>query len=142
MRKSAIRALSSLHTLLIRRSGGRLGRHAFGIDFLLLTTRGRKSGNPHTVPLLYLRAGNDWAVIASLGGRPSHPDWFKNLVANAEVEVQINGERRRARARVATASERDRLWAQAVAVYPDYETYQSKTDRVIPVVILERSSPL
>ena len=111
------------------------------MDYLLLTTTGRKSGKRHTVPLLFLRDGADLAVIASFGGKPRHPDWYWNLVNDPNVSVQIDRERFAATAREADAEERGRLWPRAVAVWPDYAEYQKRTDRRIAVVILERTPP-
>jgi deazaflavin-dependent oxidoreductase (nitroreductase family) len=105
---------------------------------LLLTVTGRKSGERHTKPLIFALDGDTPVIVASRGGAPDHPDWYKNLVANPEVEVQIKGERFRARARTAEGAERERLWKLMTGVWPDYDEYQKKTDRVIPVVALDR----
>ena len=106
---------------------------------LLLTTRGRRTGKRHEVPLLYLRDGGRMVVIASYGGRPHNPDWFDNLSGDAAVEVQINGRRLRAHAVVASGSERENWWRRFVAAYPGYAEYQAKTDRTLPIVFLEPS---
>ena len=142
MRTEAIRTWSRIHTTLFQLTRGRIGRHARGMDYLLLTTTGRRSGKKHTVPLLYLRDGSNLVAIASFGGKPRHPDWFHNLTRDPNVTVQVGGDRLAAMARVADAEERARLWPQAVAVWPDYEAYQRRTERLIPVVILERTPPL
>jgi deazaflavin-dependent oxidoreductase (nitroreductase family) len=107
---------------------------------LLLTTKGRKSGRPYTTPLIYQRSGDDFVVVASKGGDPNHPDWYKNLQANPEVEVQVKGDKFKARARTATGEERALMWRLMSATWPDYDSYQQKTDREIPVVVLERST--
>lgn len=104
---------------------------------LLLTTRGQVTGEGHTVPLLYLRAGRSLVVIASYGGRPDHPTWYQNLLADPRVEVQINRTRTAMIARTASAEERTEWWPRIVAAYPGYLAYQSRTDREIPVVFLE-----
>lgn len=104
---------------------------------LLLTTKGRKSGEPRALPLIYGPAGAGYVVIASKGGMPKHPLWYENLVANPECEVQVASKRMRARARVAEGAERERLWQEMVAIYPPYTTYQQNTQRTIPVVVLE-----
>jgi F420H(2)-dependent quinone reductase len=104
---------------------------------LLLTTRGRRTGEPHTVPLLYLRDGEHLLLIASYGGRDRHPEWYLNLLADPSVTAQIGGERVGLTARTASPSEREVLWARVVKAYRDYAVYQRKTDREIPVVILE-----
>ncbi len=104
---------------------------------LILTTTGRRSGRPHEVPLLYLRDGESLVVIASYGGRPNHPDWHLNLVAHSEAEVQIRGRRQAVTARMASSEERAMWWPRIVAAYEGYSQYQSRTDRLIPVVFLE-----
>lgn len=105
---------------------------------LLLTTIGRKSGAPRPLPLIYGEAGDACVVIASKGGAPEHPFWFRNLEANPECEVQVGRKRFRARARVAEGEERARLWTQMAKIYPPYDEYQQRAGgRLIPVVVLE-----
>jgi deazaflavin-dependent oxidoreductase (nitroreductase family) len=104
---------------------------------LLLTTKGRKSGAPRPLPLIYGRAGESYVVIASKGGMPQHPLWFRNLEAEPVCELQVGAKRLRARARVAEGAERERLWKQMAEIYPPYLDYQKATERVIPVVMLE-----
>ena len=133
-----VRALSGLHIALYRVTRGLVGRRLAGHDMLLLTTTGRITGRRHTVPLLYLPVKKDLAVIASYGGHPRHPDWYRNLLADPHAEVQVDGERFPVKARPADPAERRRLWALAVAEYPGYAGYQEKTDRLIPVVLLQR----
>lgn len=108
------------------------------VPTLLLTTIGRKSGVPLTLPLIFSHAGDDYAVIASKGGSPEHPSWYLNLQANPEVQVQVKGDKFRARARTASPAERAALWRQMAAIYPPYDDYQASTDREIPVIVLER----
>lgn len=105
---------------------------------LLLTTKGRKSGRPYTTPLIYQANGDDYVIVASKGGDPRHPDWFTNLSADPEVEVQVKGDKFKARARTADPDERPQLWALMTRTWPYYDDYQTKTDRQIPVIILER----
>ena len=107
------------------------------VPTLVLTTTGRKSGRPLTLPLIYGRAGDSYVVIASKGGAPQHPAWYLNLAANPEVEVQVKAERFRARARTASGAERAALWQQLVEIYHPYEKYQAATSREIPVVVLD-----
>ncbi len=128
-----------VHTFLYRRTGGRLGGGAPGVGgkVLLLDHVGAKSGTERTSPLLYVEDGDDLVVIASKGGYPKNPAWFHNLRANPDTTVQVGGERRPVHARVATAEERERLWPQAVAAYSGYEDYRARTEREIPLVILE-----
>ena len=108
-------------------------------DMLLLTTRGRRSGAEHTVPLLYLRDGEDVVVIASWGGRDYPPDWYTNLVAHDGVRVQIDGAKWDGRAKTMAEPERTAWWTNAVAAYDGYAEYQSRTDRMIPIVRISRS---
>jgi deazaflavin-dependent oxidoreductase (nitroreductase family) len=103
---------------------------------LLLTTTGRRTGKPHTVPLLYLRDGDQVVVIASWGGRDNDPEWYKNLVVEPTVHVQIEGERQAMQAATAGAERRSALWSRVLEAYDGYGIYQSRTDRVIPVVLL------
>jgi deazaflavin-dependent oxidoreductase (nitroreductase family) len=105
---------------------------------VLLTTTGAKSGNAHTTPLRPFYDGDRLYVIASKGGAPSDPQWFRNLVANPEVTVEEGKETIKARAMVVTGTERDRLWANAVAIEPGFAEYQAKVTRQIPVIVLER----
>jgi deazaflavin-dependent oxidoreductase (nitroreductase family) len=104
---------------------------------LLLDHVGARSGTLRTSPLLYVPDGENLVLVASKGGFPRNPAWFHNLRANPETYVQVGGERRRVRARVASAAERPRLWDLAVAVWPGYEDYRRRTDREIPLVVLE-----
>jgi deazaflavin-dependent oxidoreductase (nitroreductase family) len=126
-----------------RKTGGRIGgKWRVGAGFrkpvptLLLDHVGRKSGTSFTVPLLYVRDGADVVVVASQGGRPEHPQWYRNLVANPDTHVQIGAERTAVRAVVADAAERDHLWPKLVDAYADFDTYQSWTEREIPVIVL------
>ena len=110
-----------------------------GRPTLLLTTRGRRSGEAHTLPLIYGRDGDRLLIVASRGGASNHPSWYLNLLADPEVEVQVKGDRFHARAHPAGPDEKPRLWQTMTTVFPDYAVYQTRTDRQIPVVILERS---
>ena len=105
---------------------------------LLLTTTGRRTGAKTTTPLIYTLDGDDPVVVASKGGAPEHPGWYRNLVKTPEVEVQIEGEKFRARARTTEGEERERLWRQMNEMWSHYAEYQERTDREIPVVVLER----
>jgi len=105
---------------------------------LLLTTTGRKTGEEHTTPLIYGLDGANAVIVASKGGAPAHPGWYRNLTKTPEVGIQIKGDRFRARARDAEGDERERLWQLMNEIWPHYEEYQTKTDRQIPVVVLER----
>jgi proline iminopeptidase len=109
-----------------------------GSTVLLLTTTGRKSGNESTTPLIYDLDGDDPVIVASKGGAPEHPGWYRNLLHSPDAGVQIKGETFRAKARTTEGDERDRLWKQMNGVWSHYDEYQEKTDREIPVVVLER----
>jgi deazaflavin-dependent oxidoreductase (nitroreductase family) len=128
------------HTRRYRETDGREGHDWEGTQVLLLTTIGRKTGEPREHPLIYGKRGDDYIVIASKGGAPTHPAWYLNLKANPEVEVQVKADRFKARARDATPEERPELWKLMCAEWPAYDEYQTKTDRQIPVVVLERVS--
>lgn len=105
---------------------------------LLLTTKGRKTGEPRALPLIYGESGDSYVVIGSKGGLPNHPLWFRNLEANPECELQVGRKRMIARARVAEGEERKRLWKQMAALYPPYDHYQKNAgNRTIPVVVLD-----
>ena len=126
------------HAVIYRASGGRLGHRVPGLPpMLLLDHVGAKSGVKRTTPLVYVPDGKDVVLVASKGGFPKNPAWFHNLKANPEVIVQIGSEQRTVRARVANAEERKRLWPKVVKAYSGYREYQERTDREIPLVILE-----
>jgi deazaflavin-dependent oxidoreductase (nitroreductase family) len=120
------------------KTGGADGHMWRGVPTLLLTTRGRVSGKLRRTALIYGQDGDNYILVASMGGSPKHPQWYLNLVANPEVEVQIKDEVFTARARTATPEEKPRLWQQMVELFPNYNEYQKKTTRDIPVIILER----
>jgi deazaflavin-dependent oxidoreductase (nitroreductase family) len=109
-----------------------------GPPMLLLDHAGAKSGIERTTPLLYIDDPPNVVIVASKGGHPKQPAWYHNLLAHPDVTVQIGSERRRVHARVATARERERLWPKAVATYGGYRGYQQRTDRQIPLMVLER----
>lgn len=119
---------------------GEKGQMWRGYPTLLITTRGRKSGLKRRTALIYGQDGDNYIIVASKGGHPKHPAWYLNLVANSEVEVQVGAERFTAVARTATPEEKPHLWNLMAAVYPPYNDYQAKTQREIPVVVLEPKS--
>ncbi|HVO54813.1 MAG TPA: nitroreductase family deazaflavin-dependent oxidoreductase [Solirubrobacterales bacterium] len=122
-----------------RATDGAEGHDWQGTQTLLLTTVGRKSGEQRTAPLIYAPDGEAFAIVASKGGSDEPPAWYLNLTANPEVEVQVQGDRFRARARTASSEEKARLWPTLVAEWPSYDEYQRKTQREIPIVLLERA---
>jgi len=107
---------------------------------LILTTTGRVTGKERRTPLIFRESDGRYVVMASNGGNDEHPDWFKNLLAHPDVTVQVKGDRFRARARAANPDERARLWPEMAEVWPDYDKYQKRTVREIPVVLLERAA--
>jgi deazaflavin-dependent oxidoreductase (nitroreductase family) len=133
------RLFGAEHVARYRETGGEQGHDWRGTTTLLLTTTGRKSGEERTTPLIYQPHGDDFLVVASNGGDPEPPGWYLNLRQDPNVEVQVRGGVFRARARIATAEEKPELWRIMTAVWPDYDDYQRKTDREIPVVVLERA---
>ncbi len=133
-----IQVMSRLNTWIYRATNGRLGgRFLRGAPVMLLTTVGARSGERRVAPLIYVRDGERVVVVASKGGMDHHPQWYRNLVANPDVEVQIGAAVRPMRARTASREEKAALWPKAVAVYRDYDDYQARTARDIPVVVLE-----
>jgi proline iminopeptidase len=127
------------HVRRYRETGGTVG-HIWrrGSTILLLTTTGRTSGEKRTTPLIYVPDGPHYAIVASKGGAPDNPGWYKNLEKTPEVELQVKDEVFRARARTVQGEERARLWRKAAEVWPDYDEYAKSTTREIPVVVLER----
>jgi deazaflavin-dependent oxidoreductase (nitroreductase family) len=129
------------HVRRYRETNGEVGHiWRLGTTILLLTTTGRKTGEPRTVPLIYTPDAGGYAIIASRGGAPKHPGWYVNLRANPVVSVQVRDEVFQARARTVEGEERARLWKLAAQQWPEYDEYVTRTEREIPVVMLERSS--
>jgi deazaflavin-dependent oxidoreductase (nitroreductase family) len=126
------------HIRAYRDSAGAVGYLWNGVTSLLLTTVGRKTGASRTSALIFARDGDDLLVVASMGGAPQHPAWYLNLQANPEAEVQVKDEVLRVTARTASPDEKPRLWDIVRAQWPNYDAYQARTDRDIPVVILTR----
>jgi len=118
-------------------SDGKTGHHWRGVNTLLLTTRGRKSGKLMRTALIYGRDGDRYIVVASKGGAEKNPEWYLNLVVNPEVNVQVGGDRFTAQARTASAEEKPALWSLMTSIWPDYDQYQARTHREIPVVVVE-----
>jgi deazaflavin-dependent oxidoreductase (nitroreductase family) len=118
-------------------TNGAVGHEWSGVHTLVLTTTGRRTGERRSSAMIYGEDGGRYVVMASLGGAPMHPKWFLNLRANPEVEVQVGAKRFRAHAREAMGDERDRLWSLMTGIWPNFDLYQSRTERRIPVVVLE-----
>ncbi len=132
------RHVMGLHAAVYKATGGRIG-HSFpgAPSTLLLDHVGARSGKERTTPLTYFRDGDDLVIVASKGGYPKNPAWYHNLRANPDTTVQVGTERRAVHARVADPQERERLWPKAIETYSGYRGYQERTEREIPLVILE-----
>jgi deazaflavin-dependent oxidoreductase (nitroreductase family) len=126
------------HVRRYEETDGEEGHDWQGTTVLILTTTGRRSGEPRSTPLIYQPYGGDHLVVASKGGADEPPAWYRNLEAAPEVEVQVKGDRFRARARTAAPDEKPDMWRTMAATWPAYDEYQEKTEREIPVVVLER----
>jgi deazaflavin-dependent oxidoreductase (nitroreductase family) len=127
------------HVRRYRETDGEAGYLWNGAPTLILTTTGRKSGVPRDTALICAGARDNYIVIASQGGAPTHPQWYLNLVKDPHVQVQVKADRFTATAHTADGDERERLWKLAAEVWPSYDTYQQRTERVIPVVVLEKA---
>jgi len=131
-----ITLLGEDHVRAYRESGGEAGYIWNGVPTLLLTVTGRRTGRELTSPLIFARDGDDYVVVASMGGAPKHPMWYLNLQANPQARIQVRADEMAVTARTATADEKARLWQIVTEVWPNYDVYQSRTDRDIPVVVL------
>jgi deazaflavin-dependent oxidoreductase (nitroreductase family) len=136
LKDTVARGLTALHRELFRRTGGKIGGQVGKLTMMMLTTTGRKSGQPRTTPLNCTTDGDRYLAVASYGGDDRDPQWFKNLQANPDATIQVGGDTIAVRASVATPEEKKTLWPKVVAAYKGYENYQRKTERDIPVVIL------
>jgi deazaflavin-dependent oxidoreductase (nitroreductase family) len=128
--------LGEEHVRRYQETDGDVGYVWNGATTLLLTTTGRTTGQARTTPLIFARDGDDYLVVASMGGAPQHPNWYKNLTVNADAHIQVRGEHLDVCARTATEDEKPRLWGIVAAQWPNYDVYQSRTERKIPVVVL------
>jgi deazaflavin-dependent oxidoreductase (nitroreductase family) len=131
--------LGDEHVRRYRETDGEVGYLWNGATALLLTTTGRKTGELRTQPLIFARDGDDYLVVASMGGAPNHPSWYLNLTANPAAEIQVKGDVIPVTARTAADDEKPRLWQIVNEVWPNYDVYQSRTERAIPVVVLSPS---
>jgi proline iminopeptidase len=141
MTEDATKLYGKAHVRRYRETDGEVG-HIWkkGSTILILTTKGRTSGEPRDTPLIYARDDDRYVIVASNGGDPEHPGWYRNLAQEPDVELQVLGEVFPARARTAEGEERERLWEKANEVWPSYREYQERTEREIPVVVLERAA--
>ena len=126
------------HVRVYRETGGAHGYHWRGTEILLLTTTGRRSGEPRTTPLIHRTDGGHWVIVASKGGAPEDPAWFSNMQADPDATIQVLAEEIPVRMSVAEGEEHGRLWTLMTEVWPAYDEYQAKTDREIPIVVLAR----
>ncbi|MDT4892799.1 MAG: hypothetical protein QOE97_1834 [Pseudonocardiales bacterium] len=141
-----IKLMSAAHTWLYAKTGGRVGKHwrigaalRKAVPVCLLTTTGAKTGRPRTVPLCFMQDGQDVVLVASQGGLPTNPQWYRNLVKDPSVEIRIGRSVRHMRARTADSDERAERWPELVGLYADFASYQTWTEREIPVVICSPS---
>jgi len=130
------KAITALHEGAFRMSGGWIGGRVAGMPVLLLTTTGRKSGQPRTTPLTYFEFDGDVVVVASYGGDDRHPQWYRNLVANAAITIERGKGKERLTARTASANEKAKWWPTITSTYRGYAGYQQRTTRDIPLVVL------
>jgi F420H(2)-dependent quinone reductase len=131
-------AFTSFHTIVYQLTGGRVGGKLGRAPIMLLHHVGRKSGKERVSPLLYLPDGDDIVIVASMGGSDSHPSWWINLRAKPQTTIELGREKRSVIAEQASSEEKARLWPKLVEMYPSYGSYQARTEREIPVVILRR----
>jgi deazaflavin-dependent oxidoreductase (nitroreductase family) len=135
-RQPDLTLLGEEHVRRYQETDGEVGYLWNGAPILLLTTIGRRTRQRRTMPLIFGRDSEDYLVVASRGGAPRHPSWYSNLVATPDAEIQVRGEHLPVVARTAAADEKPRLWKIMTGVWPNYDVYQSRTQRVIPVVVL------
>jgi deazaflavin-dependent oxidoreductase (nitroreductase family) len=128
--------LGEEHIRRYQETAGEVGYLWNGVPTLLLSTTGRRTGEPRTNALIFGRDGDDYLVVASMGGAPQHPQWYLNVTAHPEAEIQVRGDHLRVRAHTAGDDEKARLWQIVTGVWPNYDVYQTRTERVIPVVVL------
>jgi deazaflavin-dependent oxidoreductase (nitroreductase family) len=131
--------LGEEHVQRYQETDGEVGYIWNGVPILLLTTIGRKTGQPRTTPLIHARDGDDYLVVASMGGAPEHPNWYRNLLADPSARIQVRSEHVDVEARTASEDEKPRLGGIVSEQWPNYDVYQTRTDRVIPVVVLSPS---
>lgn len=129
------------HVRAYRETDGETGYLWNGAPSLLLTTIGRKTGQPRTSPLIFAEDGDNYLIVASMGGAPMHPQWYLNLEANPQAEIQVKAKQLSVTAHTASDDEKPRLWKIVNETWPNYATYQTRTDRKIPVVVLTPTSP-
>lgn len=133
-------SMSAFHVWLYRLTGGKIGGRMFNAPIVLLTTTGHKSGQQRTIPLLYLKTGDSYALVGSYAGADKPPAWLTNIIKTPAAQIQIGANVMRVNASIATPQKKAELWPKLVALYPDYQVYQDRTSRDIPVVLLTRAA--
>jgi deazaflavin-dependent oxidoreductase (nitroreductase family) len=131
--------LGKEHVRVYQETNGEQGYLWNGAPILLLTTKGRLSGEPRTIAIIFSRWGDSYVIMGSKGGSPTHPKWYLNILEDPQVKVQVKGDVFDAKARTAQSPEREKIWAEALKTWPRYEEYQSRTERQIPVVVIDRA---
>jgi deazaflavin-dependent oxidoreductase (nitroreductase family) len=131
--------LGKEHVRVYQETNGEQGYLWNGAPILLLTTKGRLSGEPRTIAIIFSRWGDSYVIMGSKGGSPTHPKWYLNILENPQVKVQVKGDIFDAKVRTAQSPEREKIWAEALKTWPRYEEYQSRTERQIPVVVIDRA---
>jgi deazaflavin-dependent oxidoreductase (nitroreductase family) len=132
--------LGEAHVRAYRETNGETGYIWNGAPILLLTTKGRSSGEPRTIPIIFTKYDDAYVIMGSRGGSPTHPKWYLNILADPHVELQVKADKFAAVARTAESPERELIWHEALKTWPRYEEYQSRTTRQIPVVVIERKT--
>ena len=130
--------LGEAHVRAYRETNGATGYIWNGAPILLLTTKGRSSGQARTIPIIFTAYGDSYVIMGSRGGSPTHPKWYLNILADPHVEIQIKADKFAAVARTAGSPERELIWKEALKTWPRYDEYQSRTTRQIPVVVIDR----
>ncbi|MBV1917206.1 MAG: nitroreductase family deazaflavin-dependent oxidoreductase [Sphingomonadaceae bacterium] len=126
------------HVRVYQQTNGEEGYMWNGVPTLIFTTKGRKTGLPRTNPIIFTQVGDKYVIMASMGGSPTHPAWYLNILDDPNLDVQVKADRFAATARTAQSPEREELWAEAIKDWPNFDLYQSRTERQIPVVVIER----
>jgi F420H(2)-dependent quinone reductase len=140
LKPHTIRLMGRIHAWLWKLAGGKLGNAIGSASFMMLVTKGRKTGSLRTTPVLYLQDGADFIVIASFGGNDMHPAWYLNLESCPEAEIIVKGERRKVLACTLLAGEKELVWSRLVSLYPQFDAYQKRTRREIPLVRLSEAT--
>lgn len=136
-RPADLSLLGAEHVRVYRETNGETGYLWNGVPILLLTSKGRRTGEPRTIPIIFTPYDKSYVIMASKGGSPTHPKWYLNVLAEPRVQVQVKAERFAVVARTAESPERELIWAEALKSWPNYAVYQSRTTRRIPVVVLD-----